>query len=99
MQRRDEHCPLCGARLSIDQVFGCCEEVSDLAQGVVACHCPFCQGFFEVRASDAGLEIGYLRHGHFDTVGLLSATTGIQCRIDHDAVTFRHGERNWRFEA
>ena len=98
MLRRDASCPLCGARLSTDQVLANCDEVADLAQGVLACHCPFCQGYFEVRTSNAELEIGYLRLGRFDTVVVLPDAKGLHCTIERDGISLTLNESAWRFE-
>ena len=98
MLKRDASCPLCGARLSAEQVLANCDDVVDLAQGVLACHCPFCQGYFEVRTSNGGLEIGYLRHGRFDTVVVLPDATGLQTTIGRDGISLKLNQSAWHFE-
>lgn len=71
MAKREATCPLCGAKLSAAQVLDACEEL--VGEHVLDCHCPFCQGYFEVRPAPDMLEIGYLRNGRFDVVVTLPA--------------------------
>ena len=96
MAKRPATCPLCGAQLSTAQVLDACEEIVDT--DVLDCHCPFCQGYFEVRPASDALEIGYLRHGRFDTVVTLPAPGLIALR---DTATgnlrLRLAGRDWAY--
>jgi hypothetical protein len=96
--KREASCPLCGARLTPAQVLDACEELADAAQGVLACHCPHCQGYFEVRPTAEAVEIGYLRHGGFDVV-LALATAGLAVLRDtaSGALRLRLDGRDWKF--
>ncbi|MCX8017126.1 MAG: hypothetical protein N2690_04390, partial [Rhodocyclaceae bacterium] len=60
---RPTRCPLCGARLDAVQLLDACEAM--VADGVLGCHCPVCQGYFEIRPGAETIEIGYWQHGGF----------------------------------
>jgi hypothetical protein len=79
-------------------VLDACEEI--LGDDVLACHCPYCQGYFEVVPRPHGLDIGYLRNGHFDVVLTLSCA-GLAVLRDTatDALHVRLGQRTWKFNA
>jgi hypothetical protein len=55
------------------QVLDACEDPVDDAHGVLGCHCPYCQGYFEVMPVAHGVDIGYLRNGRFEVVITLPA--------------------------
>jgi transcription elongation factor Elf1 len=98
MARREASCPLCGAKMVAAQVLDACEEIVDEAMGVLACHCPYCQGYFEVRPTAGLVEIGYLRYGHFDAVVRLPAD-GLNVLRDttRGALRIRMAWQDWRF--
>jgi hypothetical protein len=58
MAQRDASCPLCGAKMTALQVLDACEDLVDDAHGVLGCHCPYCQGYFEVMPVAHGVDIG-----------------------------------------
>ena len=66
MSRRDASCPLCGAKMTAAQVLDACEDL--VGEGVLACHCPYCQGYLEVMPAAGRIDIGYLRNQRFDVV-------------------------------
>lgn len=94
MAKREATCPLCGAKLSAAQVLGACEE--SVGEHVLDCHCPFCQGYFEVRPATDILEIGYLRNGRFEVVVTLPAV-GLTARRDTATGNLRLEGRDWKF--
>jgi hypothetical protein len=96
MAKREATCPLCGAKLSAAQVLDACEEL--VGEHVLDCHCPFCQGYFEVRPATDMLEIGYLRNGRFDIVVTLPAV-GLTALRDTTTgnLRLRLEGRDWKF--
>jgi hypothetical protein len=96
MAKREATCPLCGAKLSAAQVLDACEEL--VGEHVLDCHCPFCQGYFEVRPATDMLEIGYLRNGRFDVVVTLPAV-GLTALRDTTTgnLRLRLEGRDWKF--
>ncbi|MEW5780939.1 MAG: hypothetical protein ACOY6N_06470 [Pseudomonadota bacterium] len=97
MPKREASCPLCGAKLTPAQVFDACGEI--VAEGILECHCPYCQGYFEVRPVAEAVEIGYLRNGHFDVVITLPAD-GLAVLRDTatGSLRIRLAGRDWKFE-
>lgn len=61
--KRESDCPLCGARMTPAELLDACGELLSPELGVLAAHCPHCQGYIEVRPSPGQLEIGYLSNG------------------------------------
>ena len=97
MAKREASCPLCGAKLTPAQVFDACGEL--VGEGVLECHCPYCQGYFEVRPSAESVEIGYLRGGRFDVVVTLPAEGLAVLRDTATGVLrVRWEGRDWKFE-
>jgi hypothetical protein len=98
MARREASCPLCGAKLTPAQVLDACEEIADEKLGVLACHCPYCQGHLEVMPAAGRLDIGYLRNGRFDVV-LTLAGEGLTVLRDTASGTLRvrMAGRDWKF--
>ena len=96
MAKREATCPLCGAKLSAAQVLDACEDI--VGEGILGCHCPFCQGYFEVMPQADRVDIGYLRHGRFDVVVSLSAD-GLTVLRDMatGALRVRLADRDWTF--
>jgi len=97
MVKREASCPLCGAKLTAAQVLDACEEL--LGDGILECHCPYCQGHFDVRPVAEAVEIGYIRNGGFDTVLQLPAE-GLAVLRDTATgnLRLRLAGRNWKFE-
>lgn len=98
MAAREGRCPLCGARLDAGKVLDACEEL--VGDGVLACHCPHCQGYFEVRPLAERLEIGYLQHGDF-AVALNLPAEGL-CVLRDTAtggLRLRLAGHDWKFAA
>ena len=87
---------MCGAKMPAAQVLDACEEI--VTDGVLGCHCPFCQGYFEVRPGADAIEIGYLLNGCFDAVVTLPAE-GLAVLRDTATGTLRIrlAGRNWAF--
>jgi len=98
MAKRDASCPLCGAKMLPAQVLDACEDLVDAQLGVLGCHCPYCQGYFEVMPGAQGVEIGYLRHGRFDVV-LTLACEGLTVLRDtaRGTLRVRMAGRDWKF--
>lgn len=101
--KRDATCPLCGAKLTPQQVLDACEEIADAAQGILACRCPFCQGHFDVRPGECRVDLGYLSHHGFDVVVSLPAD-GFSVLRDTSSGALRirssgQNGRHWKFEA
>lgn len=94
--KREASCPLCGARLTPQQVLDACEELVDAGHGVLGCRCPYCQGYFEVMPQADSVAIGYLRHGRFDTV-LALPCTGLTVELGGDTLRVEAAGRNWTF--
>ena len=69
-----------------------------VGEQVLDCHCPFCQGYFEVRPATDVLEIGYLRNGRFDVVVTLPAV-GLTALRDTTTgnLRLRLEGRDWKF--
>ncbi|MEW6163832.1 MAG: hypothetical protein AB1642_02090 [Pseudomonadota bacterium] len=98
MARRAASCLLCGARLAPAQVLDACEEIADAELGVLVCHCPDCQGHFDVRPVEGCVEIGYLRNGRFDVVVPLPADGLTALReMNSGALRVRLDGRAWAF--
>jgi uncharacterized Zn-finger protein len=96
MAKREATCPLCGAKLTAAQVLDACEEMVDT--DVLECHCPFCQGHFEVQPATDALEIGYLRNGRFDIVVTLTADGLTMLRDTKEgSLWVRMADRDWTF--
>lgn len=98
--KRDSSCPLCGAKMSAEQLLDACEGIADAGLGVLDAHCPYCQGHLQVRPAADRLDLGYLAaNGNgFDAV------IGIPCPglVSHVAsgdggIEVTLGERHWRF--
>ncbi len=87
---------MCGAKMHAAQVLDACEELVDA--GVLGCHCPFCQGYFEMCPGADVIEIGYVRNGRFDGVVTLPAA-GLTVLRDTatGALRVRMAERAWTF--
>ncbi len=98
MAKRDASCPLCGAKLLPTQVLDTCDDLVDVTLGVLGCHCPYCQGYFEVMPGAQGIEIGYLQHGRFDVV-LTLAGAGLVVLRDtvSGSLRVRLAGRDWKF--
>jgi len=99
MAKREASCPLCGAKLTPTQVLDACEEISDEHLGVLDCHCPFCQGHFEVLPGEGRVEIGYVRSARFDGVVVLPAE-GLAVLRDTatGGLRIRLAGRTWKFD-
>jgi hypothetical protein len=99
--RTEPRCPLCGAHLTAEELLGAGEELIDSALGVIAGHCPHCQGNLEFVPGVGQLEVGYLnRAGTFDTVLILLcaglAAAGV---AGSDVLTVVANGRQFRFSA
>lgn len=95
--RQAASCPLCGARLTPEQVLDACEELVDAEHGVLGCRCPYCQGYFEVMPAAGRVDVGYLMNGRFDTV-LSLPCVGLEVEPGN-ALRVSAGQRNWEFPA
>jgi hypothetical protein len=100
MAKRDASCPLCGAKMGAAQVLDACEETIDAGRGVLSCHCPYCQGYLELRPVDGQVDIGYLRNGRFDVVLTLPAL-GLEFERadDGEMLRLKMPGRCWTFRA
>lgn len=97
--RRENQCPLCGAKLTPTQVLDACEEVTDAALGALTCRCPDCQGHFDVQPGEGRVDIGYVQYGRFDCVLSLPCAdlTVLRDPATH-SLRVRTPEREWRFD-
>lgn len=98
MAKREASCPLCGAKMLPAQVLDVCGEI--IAEGIIECHCPYCQGYFEVRPNAEVVEVGYQRNGGFDVVITLPAE-GLAVLRDTatGALRLRLAGQDWKFDA
>lgn len=97
--RTEPRCPLCGAHLTAEELLEAGEELIDAALGVIAGHCPHCQGNLELLPAAGQVEVGYLnKAGYFDTVLILPcaglAAAGV---AGSDALTVQAHGRQFRF--
>jgi hypothetical protein len=97
--RTEPRCPLCGAHLTAEELLEAGEELIDAALGVIAGHCPHCQGNLELLPGVGQLEIGYLnKAGAFDTVLILPcdglAAVGV---AGSDVLTVQANGRQFRY--
>jgi hypothetical protein len=97
MAKREAGCPLCGARLTAEQVLDACEE--SVGAGILGCNCPHCQGYFEVRPAAGRVDIGYLMNGLFDTVLALPCAGLAAERAADGTLRLATPERTWEFAA
>ncbi len=100
MVKQEARCPLCGAKMKAVQLLDACEEVIEGELGILACHCPYCQGYLEVLPVAGRLDVGYLRHGRFDIVLTLPAE-GLMVLRDTatGALRLRMPDLDWSFSA
>ena len=97
--RTEPRCPLCGAHLTAEELLDAGEELIDAALGVVAGHCPHCQGKLELLPAAGQVEVGYLNQaGRFDTVLVLPsvglAAAGV---AGSDTLTVQVNGRQFRY--
>ena len=98
MVKRDASCLLCGARMRAEELLDACGEIVDAGLGVLSCHCPYCQGYFEVMPVVGNVNIGYLRNQHFD-VALVLPCEGLTVERTTDGVALKLdvAGRHWKF--
>ena len=94
--KREATCPLCGGKLTPEQVLSACEDIADASAGVLACRCPFCQGHFDVKPQAGMLSIGYLQPAGFAAVIELPAQ-GLTALSDGKTCLVKFAERQWKF--
>lgn len=83
--------------MSASQVLDACEEMA--GESILECHCPYCQGYFEVRPAADLVEIGYQRNDRFDVVILLPAEGMTVLRdTTTGSLRVRLSGRDWKFE-
>jgi len=97
--RTEPRCPLCGAHLTAEELLETGEELIDAALGVIAGHCPHCQGNLEFVPGVGQLQVGYLnRAGSFDAVLVLPcvglAAAGV---AGSDVLTVQAHGRHFRY--
>lgn len=97
--RTEPRCPLCGAHLTAEELLDAGEELIDATLGVIASHCPHCQGSLELLSGVGQLEVGYLnKAGTFDTVLILPcdglAAAGV---AGSDVLTVQAHGRQFRY--
>jgi hypothetical protein len=100
MATHDEsRCPLCGAHLTAGELLDAAEELLDGALGVIAGHCPHCQGKLELLPSAGRLDVGYLnKAGRFDTVLSLPCAGLVVARVvGSDVLTVQAEGRQHRY--
>jgi hypothetical protein len=76
------------------------EELIDAGLGVIAGHCPHCQGNLELMPSADRLDVGYLnKSGSFDVVlSLPLAGLAVEREPDGDVLVARTGDaRYWKY--
>jgi hypothetical protein len=95
----EPRCPLCGAHLIALELLDAGEELIDAELGVVAAHCPHCQGKLELLPAAGQLDVGYLnKTGSFDTVLSLACAGLVVARVvGSDVLTVQVNGRQLRF--
>jgi hypothetical protein len=58
--KRESSCPLCGAKMTAEQLLDACAGIADARLGVLEARCPFCQGYLEVMPMPDRIDVGYL---------------------------------------
>lgn len=101
MARREASCPLCGAKMQAVQLLDACEEIVDAGFGVLACHCPYCQGYLEIMPTSGKVHIGYLvgkDARRFDVVlSLPCEGLAVACTEAGSVLELKTAERVWVF--
>ena len=72
---KESRCPLCGAKVTAVKLLDSASGVVDPHQHVLGTHCPFCQGYLELRPGSGSVEVGYFAgpgNSRFDVVYILS---------------------------
>ena len=97
--RTEPRCPLCGAHLTAEELLDAGEELIDSTLGVIASHCPHCQGNLELLPAAGQVQVGYLnKAGAFDTVLILPcpglAAAGV---AGSDVLTVQANGRQFRY--
>lgn len=95
----EPRCPLCGAHLTALELLDAGEELIDAGLGVLAAHCPHCQGNLELLPSAGQLDVGYLnKAGRFDTVLSLPCAGLVVARVvGNDVLTVKVNGRQLHF--
>lgn len=83
--------------MSATQLLDACEEIVDADLGVLAGHCPHCQGYLEAMPVADRVDLGYLRNNRFDAVLSLPAEGLVVERGGDGALTLRMAGRGWTF--
>lgn len=84
--------------MAAPQLLDACEEIIDAGRGVLACHCPYCQGYLEVMPVAGQLDIGYLRNHRFDVV-LSLPVAGLEVELAREGAAMKLGlpTHAWEF--
>ena len=99
---KESRCPLCGAKVTAVKLLDSVSGVVDPHLHVLGTHCPFCQGYLELRPDSGKLEVGYLAgsgNSRFDVVYSLSCE-GLEVESQQDdppGMVLRTPARRWEF--
>lgn len=75
-----------------------CEGVIEGSRGILAAHCPYCQGYLEGRPEAGAVLVGYLTGGRFEVVRTLPAEgLAVLQAVDTGTLALAMGGRCWRF--
>jgi hypothetical protein len=98
--KKDPRCPLCGAHLTAEELLDAGEELIDAQLGVIAGHCPHCQGNLELLPLANQLDVGYLnKTGTFDVVLSLPMLELVVEHPDDETLLLRSENQRWRITA
>ncbi len=98
---KESRCPLCGAKLTALKLLDSVSGVVDPHQHVLGSHCPFCQGYLELRPGSGKVEVGYLAgpgNSHFDLVYSLSCEGLEVLALVDGRMALKTPTRSWEFD-
>jgi len=78
-----------------------CTEIANMELGVLAAHCPHCQGYLEIRPANGRIELGYCSGGNADRFevaqSLLVEGLEVVRAPDQQCLVLVAGDRRWLF--
>jgi len=91
-------CPLCGAHIPPAAWLDACDELLDPALGLLATHCPACQGNLELLPGPDRLELGFRNGKHFEAARNLDFP-GLRITLGDDRLSLACNGREWNYSA